>query len=54
MLHIAPDVVTVEEMEELKRLVNIKYDKRINLYDAGVKQWDTNMSVTMIVRGEKC
>jgi len=39
------------------KMVNIhtkhKYDKRIELYDKGVKQWDTNMSVTMIMRGIK-
>lgn len=53
MLHIANKVVTPSEVEELKRLVNAKYDKRILLYDQGIKQWDTNMSVTMIVRGVK-
>ena len=41
------------EVEELKRLVNAKYDKRILLYDQGVKQWDTNVSITMVVRGVK-
>lgn len=39
------------------KMVNIhtkhKYDKRIELYDKGIKQWDTNMSVTMIMRGVK-
>ena len=53
LLHVAADVVTELEVEELKRLVNSKYDKRLALYDEGVKQWDTNMSVTMIVRGIK-
>lgn len=53
LLHVAADVVTAEEVEELKRLVNVKYDKRLALYDAGQKQWDTNMSVTMIARGVK-
>lgn len=51
--HVASDVVSVAEIEELKRLANAKYDKRISLYDEGIKQWDTNMSVTMIVRGVK-
>ena len=46
-------VVTADEVEELKRLINGKYDKRIELYDKGIKQWDTNVSVTMVVRGEK-
>lgn len=53
LLHVAADVVTGAEVEKLKRLVNAKYDKRLALYDAGQKQWDTNMSVTMIVRGIK-
>lgn len=53
MLHIANEVVTPSEVEELKRLINAKYDKRILLYDQGMKQWDTNVSVTMIVRGVK-
>lgn len=53
MLHIANEVVTPSEVEELKRLVNAKYDKRIQLYDQGIKQWDTNVSVTMVVRGVK-
>lgn len=53
MLHIADKVVTPSEVDELKRLINAKYDKRILLYDQGIKQWDTNMSVTMVVRGVK-
>lgn len=53
LLHVAADVVSRDEVEELKRLVNAKYDKRLALYDARKKQWDTNMSVTMIVRGVK-
>lgn len=53
MLRIANEAVTPAEVDELKRLVNAKYDKRIRLYDQGVKQWDANVSVTMIVRGVK-
>jgi len=33
--------------------VNRKYDERLRLYRAGIKQWDTSVSVTMIVRGIK-
>lgn len=51
LLHIASDVVTESEIEELKRRINIKYDKRLELYAQGKKQWDTNVSVTMIMRG---
>lgn len=50
---IAPGVVTEEEVNELKRIINRKYDKRIELYDNGIKQWDTSMVLTMIVRGTK-
>lgn len=46
-------MVTKDVVEELKRLVDAKYDKRLELYDNGIKQWDTNVSVTMIVRGVK-
>ena len=53
LLRIATEVVTADEVEELKRRINAKYDKRIELYNQGIKQWDTNVSVTMIVRGEK-
>lgn len=53
LLHVADKVISPSEVEEMKRLANEKYDKRIALYDQGVKQWDTNMSVTMIVRGIK-
>ncbi len=53
LLRIATEVVKVDEVEELKRRINAKYDKRIELYDKGIKQWDTNVSVTMVVRGEK-
>jgi len=53
LLRIATEVVTGDEIEELKRIINSKYDKRIELYDKGIKQWDTNVSVTMVIRGEK-
>lgn len=53
LLHITDKIITPSEVEEMKRLANAKYDKRIALYNEGVKQWDTNMSVTMIVRGIK-
>ena len=33
--------------------VNRKYDERLRLYRAGIRQWDTAVSVTMIVRGTK-
>ena len=53
LLYIAAHEVSSSDVEELKRLVNAKYDKRLELYDKGLKQWDTNMSVIMVVRGIK-
>lgn len=50
---IAPQIVSESDIKELKRIKNSKYDKRLELYDAGIKQWDTSVSITMIVRGEK-
>jgi len=50
---ISNGIVSGSEIEELKHIVNSKYDKRIELYNKGIKQWDTNVSVTMIMRGVK-
>ena len=53
LLHVAGEKISAPEVEELKRIVNAKYDKRIMLYNKGIKLWDTDMSVTMVIRGEK-
>ena len=53
VLHTMPEHFTAEEVEEMKRLTNAKYDTRIGQYDRGEKQWDTNVSITMVVRGVK-
>ena len=53
LTQIGDGIVRTSEIEELKCIVNAKYDKRIELYDDGIKQWDTNLSVTMIMRGIK-
>lgn len=53
VLHTMPEHVTVEEVEEMKRLANAKYDIRIGQYDRSEKQWDTNVSVIMVLRGTK-
>lgn len=50
---IASDIVSSDEITELTRLTNDKYRKRIKLYDAGIKQWDTDVSVIMVMRGIK-
>ena len=53
VLHTMPEYFTAEEVEEMKRLANAKYDTRIEQYERGEKQWDTNVSVIMVVRGTK-
>lgn len=37
--------------EKVIDAVNAKYDERLHLYHEGVKQWDTSVSLTMIIRG---
>lgn len=39
--------------QEAIAAVNAKYDERLRLYRAGIRQWDTSVSVTMVVRGRK-
>ncbi len=53
LAHIAPDGVSEEEILEMQRCINERYDQRINLYDAGKKQWDTSLSLIMVLRGVK-
>lgn len=50
---IAPDLVSGEELRRMRALANGRYDERLALYEAGVKQWDASVSVTLVVRGEK-
>ena len=40
-----------EEANRIIDVINGKYDSRIELYRKGDKQWDTNTSITMIIRG---
>lgn len=53
VLQTMPEHVTVEEVEEMKRLANAKYDTRIGQYDRSEKQWDTNVSIILVMRGTK-
>lgn len=48
-----PGYISAEETAEMKRLTNQKYDTRISQYDRGEKQWDTEVSLIMVVRGVK-
>ncbi|MBR6522849.1 MAG: class I SAM-dependent methyltransferase [Oscillospiraceae bacterium] len=52
-LRTMPEVVNAAEIEKLKAAANCRYDKRIELYERGEKQWDTNVNITMVVRGVK-
>lgn len=51
--HTMPEHFTAQEVGEMKRLTNAKYDTRIEQYHRGEKQWDTNVSITMVIRGTK-
>lgn len=53
VLYTMPEHFTVQEVEEMKRLANAKYDIRIEQYNNGEKQWDTNVSIIMVIRGIK-
>ena len=48
-----PEHFSSKEIAEMKRIVKNKYDTRINQYDNNEKQWDTTVSVTMVLRGIK-
>ena len=54
----AGDLEAIESMhakdtDAVIKAVNKKYDERIRLYKAGEKQWDTALSLNLIVRGVK-
>jgi len=40
-----------EELAEVARLINRRYDRRLALYEQGEKQWDTTVALVMVVRG---
>ncbi len=42
-----------ENAEKAIAAVQAKYDERIRLYREGIRQWDTTVSVIMIIRGRK-
>ncbi len=53
VLYSMPEHFTAAETEEMKRIANAGYDARIAQYDRGEKQWDTNVSIIMVIRGVK-
>ena len=42
-----------KDSEAVISTINQKYDKRLKLYRDGIKQWDTSVSVTMVISGIK-
>lgn len=53
MESVAPGAVSKADREMLARLVNERYDRRLALYEAGEKQWDVTLGLTMLLRGVK-
>lgn len=53
VIHSMPEHFTMQEIDEMKRLANEKYDIREEQYKRGEKQWDTNVSIIMVIRGVK-
>ncbi len=49
----AGDLVSGDELARMRALANGRFDERLALYEAGEKQWDTSVSLTMVLRGEK-
>ena len=50
---LAPNALTVAEYQELTKLINEKYDSRIEQYNSGVRLWDYSTSNIFIVTGTK-
>ena len=53
MIYSIPEHFTEGEIEMMKRIANERYDERIGKFEKGEKLWDTNVSVIMVLRGEK-
>lgn len=48
-----PEHFSKREITEMKRIANEKHDVRVKQYEAKEKQWDTTVSVIMVLRGVK-
>ena len=53
VIYSIPEHFTEGEIEMMKRIANERYDERIGKFEKGEKLWDTNVSVIMVLRGEK-
>ncbi len=47
------DKVSVDERERIRQRIEEKYALRLRQYDRGEKQWDTSVSLIMVLRGVK-
>ena len=52
-LRLAPHALTQPEQQELFRLINQRWDRRITQYEAGEKTWDFRISTVWIISGTK-
>jgi len=52
-LAISPESLTETEQKRLSELINIRFDKRINDYKAGIKHWDMAVSSIMATTGTR-
>ena len=48
-----PEHFTAQEVEDVKAIVEQKFENRLRDYQAGKKYWDTSLSVIMVARGVK-
>ncbi len=48
-----PEHIMPGGIDEMKRLANARCDARLALYERGEKQWDTSVSLIMVIRGVK-
>lgn len=49
----APERFSQDELQEVMRLANERFDARLRDYEKGIKHWDTNVLTILMVRGIK-
>ena len=52
-LNISPDALTESEHEALIKMINDRYDRRIEQYKSGVKLWDISSIAVLVASGVK-
>lgn len=53
VLSTMPEHFSEDEVSKMKQIVNERFDSRLCDYDAGIKYWETNLSIIMMIRGTK-